>query len=577
MAELPFEQLLQSLLELDEPAREARLQAVFADDPERLSMARQRLQAMLEVTLPAITLEGASVVRVDVARLQTLFASAVQMTAGQRSQLLAQIEVEDADLHHALRRMLLTDQVLRERDGEGSVPSGHSGSDGSRRKAASFGPSGQSGHATGGSGGRFEAPGDQIGPWQLVRPLGRGGMGTVWLAQRADGHFQRVVALKLISAGLESEAIESRFLRERQILASLNHPNIAKLLDGGMAPDGRPYFVLEYVDGLPITQHCDQRRLGVVDRLRLFLQVCRAVAHAHQRLVVHRDLKPSNILVTGERMVQLLDFGIAKLLHPDVRGMAELTRPEDQAMTPRYAAPEQIRNETITTATDIYALGVLLFELLTGELPYGMSDQAGHALERAILEQEPRRPCATLSDPANLRVAAHASERGAELGELSRQLEGDLETVVLKALKKQPADRYPSVEALAKDLEAYLDGKPVSAQPDSWRYRLGKFVGRHRAAVALGSLAVLGLLIAVLASLAEAERARLALRQSEAVNAALGDVISQLEATCSAAMRTAEHVARLRAEGLPAERLLGLEELGGRFEAGCGDAIQAQD
>ncbi|MCB1629171.1 MAG: protein kinase [Xanthomonadales bacterium] len=489
MTDESLEQLLRELLVLDEPAREERLHVAFGDDQDQLEQARQRLRALEEVTLPAVTLDGATVVRIDVARLQSLFAQAVLLEPPARGELLARIEAEDPLLRQALGKMLLTDHVLQDRT----------------RHPVAVATHGRARSTGGGS--RCEEAGAQIGPWQLVRPLGRGGMGTVWLAQRADGHFQRVVALKLISAGQESQAIESRFLRERQILASLNHPNIAKLLDGGMAPDGRPYFVLEYVDGLPITQYCDQHQLRVVERLRLFLQVCRAVSHAHQRLVVHRDLKPSNILVTSERMVQLLDFGIAKLLHPDLLGLAELTRPEDQAMTPRYAAPEQIRNEAITTATDIYALGVLLYELLTGDLPYAVKDQAGHALERAILEQEPRRPGATLTDPSNLRAAAQASQRGSELAELSQQLSGDLETVLLKALKKSPTERYPSVEALSKDLEAFLDGMPVSAQPDSWRYRVGKFIGRHRTAVALGSLALLGLLAGLLVSLQQAARA----------------------------------------------------------------------
>ena len=378
--------------------------------------------------------------------------------------------------------------------------------------------------------GQFQAgAGTQLGHYSLVRQLGRGGMGTVWLAQRADGQFQRTVALKLISAGLESEAIQARFLRERQILASLSHPNIAKLLDGGLAPDGRPYFVMEYVDGEPITSYCDQLHLDVVARLRLFLQVCRAVQHAHQRLVVHRDLKPSNILVTAERMVQLLDFGIAKLLHPDLMGVAELTRPEDQAMTPRYAAPEQVRNETITTATDIYSLGVLLYELITGRLPYLVRSAGGHALEQAILDSEPRRPSLSLSDPAEGKAEVLAELRGVSLGELRQSISGDLETVVLKALKKHPAERYPSVEAFAKDLEHYLDGRPISARPDTVGYRVGKFVSRHRAGVSLVSLSFVGLLFALVISLAQTRRAEDAARRSAAVDAFLVGLFEEID------------------------------------------------
>ncbi len=517
MTDESFEQLLRSLLPLDAQAREARLLEAFAGDSESLTLARSRLLELDEVTLPAdltTPSEGGSAAALDIARLQELFAEAVALAGPERAELLARVGASDPHMEQSLARLLATDQALHGR----SLPN-----------LAQVALQALKQEQDLARGGRCETAGDQIGPWQLVRPLGRGGMGTVWLAQRADGQFQRVVALKLISAGQETQAIQNRFLRERQILASLNHPNIAKLLDGGVAPDGRPYFVLEYVDGQPITSYCDRHKLRVVDRLRLFLQVCRAVQHAHQRLVVHRDLKPSNIMVTNERMVQLLDFGIAKLLHPDLHGSAELTRPEDQAMTPRYAAPEQIRNETITTATDIYALGVLLYELLTGALPYDVQSQAGHALERAIVEQEPRRPCATLTDPANLQAKTLASQRGSGLTELTDALAGDLETVLLKALKKQPAERYPSVEALAKDLEAYLDGKPVSARPDSWRYRVGKFVGRHQAAVALSSLAILSLIGALLLSLQQAALARQEAARAEAVGTFLIGLFEEID------------------------------------------------
>jgi serine/threonine-protein kinase len=512
-----FEQLLRSLLPLDTQAREARLLEAFASDHDGLVLARRRLLELDEVTLPADATQPSddgSAAALDLARLQELFAQAVALAAPERAELLRQVAAADPHMEQSLARLLATDQALHGR----SLPN--------LAEAALQVLKQEQGLARGG---RSETAGDQIGPWQLVRPLGRGGMGTVWLAQRADGQFQRVVALKLISAGQETQAIQNRFLRERQILASLNHPNIAKLLDGGVAPDGRPYFVLEYVDGQPITSYCDRHQLRVVDRLRLFLQVCRAVQHAHQRLVVHRDLKPSNIMVTNERMVQLLDFGIAKLLHPDLHGSGELTRPEDQAMTPRYAAPEQIRNETITTSTDIYALGVLLYELLTGALPYDVQSQAGHALERAIVEQEPRRPCATLTDPSNLQARTLASQRGTGLHELTDALAGDLETVLLKALKKQPAERYPSVEALAKDLEAYLDGKPVSARPDSWRYRVGKFVGRHKAAVTLSSLAIVSLIAALLLSLQQAALARQEAARAEAVGAFLIGLFEEID------------------------------------------------
>ncbi|MCB1633652.1 MAG: serine/threonine protein kinase, partial [Xanthomonadales bacterium] len=346
-------------------------------------------------------------------------------------------------------------------------------------------------------------------------------------------------------------------------------------LRGGMAPDGRPYFVLEYVDGLPITQYCDQHQLRVVERLRLFLQVCRAVSHAHQRLVVHRDLKPSNILVTSERMVQLLDFGIAKLLHPDLLGLGELARPEDQAMTPRYAAPEQILNEPITTATDIYALGVLLYELLTGDLPYSVKDQAGHALERAILEQEPRRPGDTLTDPSNLRAAAQASQRGVDLSELGQQLSGDLETVLLKALRKSPSERYPSVEALAKDLEAYLDGMPVSAQPDSWRYRVGKFVGRHRTAVAIGAMAAFGLLLGVVYLWQGTQLAQAQASRSARISHQLARWLLEQTPSCVTVARI-NTLLEGSTDSTGADQLSSLPTLEAEFELRCPDLSEPQ-
>ncbi len=452
--------------------------------------------------------ESAALSPSDFARLQSLYGLVCELPEARRSEFVERECADNSRLHDELMALLESDISLRNRTLRNAPPS-----QAAVQSEISF-------HA---------AAGTQVGRYSLVRQLGRGGMGTVWLAQRADGQFQRTVALKLINGGQESEAIQSRFLRERQILASLSHPNIAKLLDGGVAPDGRPYFVMEYVDGEPITSYCDERKLSVVARLRLFLQVCRAVQHAHQRLVVHRDLKPSNILVTQERMVQLLDFGIAKLLHSDLMGLSELTRAEDQAMTPRYAAPEQIRAETITTATDTYAMGVLLYELLTGRLPYAVRSAGGHALEQAILESEPRRPSLSLTDPADADCAALAALRGADISELRHAIAGDLETVLLKALKKQPAERYPSVEAFAKDLEHCLDGRPISARPDTVSYRVGKFVARHRAGVALVSMSFIGLLTALVISLIQTQRAEQAAQRSAAVDAFLVGLFESID------------------------------------------------
>ncbi|NRF70052.1 serine/threonine protein kinase [Aquincola sp. S2] len=310
------------------------------------------------------------------------------------------------------------------------------------------------------------APGRTIGPYRLLRPLGEGGMVEVWLAERSDLLQRRQVALKLPRVFLQRSVWSERLAREREILATLEHPNIARLYDAGVAADGQPYLALEFVEGRRIDEHCRERALDVRARLRLVLQVAQAVAHAHAKLVVHRDLKPSNILVTADGQVRLLDFGIAKLLD---RGSAEesaLTRETGRALTPDYAAPEQIRGEPIGTAADIYSLGVLLYELLAGERPYRLKRGTRAELEESILHAEPLRP----SD-----VAADAR--------LRRELRGDLDTIVLKALKKAPSERYATVEALAADVERYLAGRPVLAHPDGAWYRTRRFVGRHILAV----------------------------------------------------------------------------------------------
>lgn len=331
--------------------------------------------------------------------------------------------------------------------------------------------------------------GMRLGSWRLQRHLGRGGMGSVYLAVRDDGAYQQQVAIKLVRADWDSELLQQRFRTERQILAGLNHPNIARLLDGGLAEDGKPYLVLEFVDGEDIIDYCDQRRLDLRSRLQLFLTVGEAVAHAHHRLVVHRDLKPSNILVDAAGQVKLLDFGIAKLLAAD----AEATSPEQRMFTPDYAAPEQLRGEAVTAGVDIYALGLLLFQLLTGRRPYGSTGSTPAAYEQAILTQEPQRPSsAALVDSED--ALALATERGLDPQRLSRMLRGDLDAIVLKALRKDPEARFSSVEAMLEDVRRYLEHRPVQARRGDLRYRLGRFLRRHALAVGLGSIALLSLL-----------------------------------------------------------------------------------
>ena len=239
-------------------------------------------------------------------------------------------------------------------------------------------------------------PGDRVGPYTVIREIGRGGMGVVYLAAREDAQFRQRVALKLIKRGLDTDEILHRFLSERQILASLNHPHIARLFDGGTTEEGRPYFVMEYVDGLPLVRYCDDRRLSTRERLRLLRTICAAVQHAHQKLVIHRDLKPSNILVSGDGAVKLLDFGVAKLLDPEQPGAPTLTR-EPRVMTPQYASPEQVRGELVTTSTDVYSLGVILFELLTGARPYRLRDTTPEELSRVICDSDPLKPSEAVS------------------------------------------------------------------------------------------------------------------------------------------------------------------------------------
>ena len=314
-----------------------------------------------------------------------------------------------------------------------------------------------------------ELVGQAIGPYRVLRELGRGGMGAVYLAARDDGEFKQQVALKVIKRGMDTEAVRRRFLTERQILADLKHPHIAQLLDGGTTRDGLPYFVMEYVEGEPIDRYCDARQLGLNERLRLFLQVCATVQYAHGKLVVHRDLKPDNILVTTPDDTEtgapkLLDFGIAKLLTPDTNGANSVLQGE-RPMTPAYASPEQARGEHIGTASDVYALGVVLYELLTGQRPYQLTDLSEAEIKRVICEHEPARPSAVASD-----------------GKRRRELAGDLDNIVLKALRKEASERYSSVEQLAADISRYLAEQPVMARPATMRYRAGKFMRRHRAA-----------------------------------------------------------------------------------------------
>ena len=309
-------------------------------------------------------------------------------------------------------------------------------------------------------------------------------MGTVYRAERDDDQFRQQVAIKVVRGGLPDEFSIQRFKAERQILANLDHANIARLLDGGATEDGRPYVVMEYVQGKPIDAYAEARQLPVRERLQLFRTVCAAVAYAHQRLVIHRDIKPANILVTESGEPKLLDFGIAKILDPEQEGDPTVTLV--RLMTPEYASPEQVRGEPVTTATDVYSLGVVLYGLLTGQRPYRATSRTPHEIAEAVLNTEPEKPSA-VADP-----------------KLRRRFEGDLDNIVLKALRKEPERRYASVEQLSEDIRRHLEGLPVSARPDTLRYRSGKFVRRHKAPVIAAGVAMLALLGGMAATLREA-------------------------------------------------------------------------
>ncbi|MEO8679912.1 MAG: serine/threonine-protein kinase [Vicinamibacterales bacterium] len=334
--------------------------------------------------------------------------------------------------------------------------------------------------------------GVKVGAYQLVSRIGHGGMGTVWLASRSDGRFEGQAALKLLNAALIGRGGEERFKREGTILARLRHPHIAALVDAGVSSTGQPYLVLEYIDGRHIDRYCDEERLSVDARIRLFLDVQAAVCHAHANLIVHRDLKPSNVLVTRSGQVKLLDFGIAKLIGSDTQSASTMVTNEAGAvMTPKYAAPEQVANGAITTATDVYSLGVLLYELLTGQHPAGEAPKSPSDFARAITEVEPIRLSAAVHNAAAPDAAALASSRGTTPDRLGRLLRGDLETIVNKALKKNPSERYPSVMEFADDLRRYVDHRPITARPDSVSYRTAKFVRRHWRSLAAAAAAVL--------------------------------------------------------------------------------------
>ena len=415
----------------------------------------------------------------DWQRAKTLFAACLSLDSAARAELLAQ-ECADAPGVRAEVESLLESAAEASRFMEQPAV-----------EQAMVGPTPE------------QMIGQRLGAYEIVAILGAGGMGEVYRAVRADNQYQQEVAIKLVRRGLRGALTLARFTAERQILARLDHPNIARLLDAGLTADGQPYFIMQLVDGEPIDRYCESRALSVRDRLRLFCDVCSAVQYAHQNLTVHRDLKPANILVTRDGVPKLLDFGIAKVLDTEASQAAEAA--SMWAMTPEYSSPEQIRGEPITTASDVYSLGVILFRLLCGRSPYRSTAAEPYALAKDVCDTEPPRPStAAARGPGDTRTSADR-----------RQLAGDLDSIALMALRKEPERRYASVALLAQDIRRHLDGLTVSAARDTWGYRTGKFIRRHRVGVVATGVATVMLLAGVVAIVAEDRVARAERQRAE--------------------------------------------------------------
>lgn len=345
-------------------------------------------------------------------------------------------------------------------------------------------------------------PGERVGPWEVRREIGRGGMSTVFLAERVDGRFERQVAIKFLHGFIPGKDMAERMKGEQRILAGLDHKNICKLLDAGVSAGGRPYFIMEYVNGEPVDQYCENGDLTVAQRLHLFEQVCEAVLYAHQRMIVHRDLKPSNILVNRSGQVKLLDFGIAKILSEEPELDITNTQPSLHLMTPEYASPEQVEYRPVTTGTDVYSLSLVLCKILTGSLPYKLQKKTPLEMGKLITDTEPVKPSALVK---KLNSKGEDSEGGNTPPEIERILKGDLDNIILKALRKDPDRRYSSVEQFLQDIRNYLEDRPVTARPETVGYRAKKFIRRNRGPVATAALVVILLISSMVISLRQAE------------------------------------------------------------------------
>ena len=476
-------------------------------------------------------------------RLDEIFAAAFKAEPGGRQQLLEELCDGDEQLRKEVEEILAaTHNAAAQGFLEADVFA-----DGARLMA-----------------GNEIAPGTEIGSYRIVREIGRGGMGAVYLAER-DG-FHQQVALKIIKRGMDTEAIVRRFVMERDVLASLNHPNIARLLDGGTTADGLPFIAMEYVEGEIITAYCDHKRLTIEERLLLFRKVCAAITYAHQNLVVHRDIKPSNILIGPNGEPKLLDFGIAKLLSPDSFGATiDPTATGAHLMTPEYASPEQIRGEKISTSSDIYSLGVLLYELLCGYRPFSFKNRLASEVLQIISERQPPAPstAALTAEPVDGEVKqtfspfAVADKRSTKPARLQRRLLGDLDNIVLMALRKEPARRYQSVQQFAEDLRRHLEGLPVVARRATFSYRAAKFVERNRTATAFATLALLavlaGLSIAIWQAVVARQQWERAERRSSEVRRLTATLLDELQKEVGAlpgSHRAQEQLSRVSIEYL---------------------------
>lgn len=441
-------------------------------------------------------------------QIKELFQSAIELEADARAEFLSEACGDDISLKAEVELMLAASE---EAESFIEVPAYQLAENFTTKKVLPQDPT----------------AGSFIGHYKIIREIGEGGMGAVYLAVRADDQYKKRVAIKLIKGGANNSYLRRRFLSERQILASLDHPNIAKLLDGGTTEDGSPYIVMDYIEGLPINEYCDNNKLSTVDRLKLFRQICAAVHYAHQNLVIHRDIKPGNIIVTADGIPRLLDFGIAKLLNPELSGQTlDMTAGPMGPMTPEYASPEQVRGETLTTSSDIYSLGIVLYELLTGHRPYKFTSRVPHAIAQIICEQEPQKPSTVInrietnpydfSDTAPVVSPESVSRtREGQVEKLRRRLQGDLDNIVLMAMRKEPANRYASVEQFSEDIRRHLEGLPCIARKATFSYKATKFIRRNKISVAASLLVALTLIGGVITTLWQARVAHVERMKAE--------------------------------------------------------------